>query len=55
MGFDKHWEDYNFRNKCGLNVPQFYREKTFTFAEVKRIAEFSYNAGVEDVLKEREE
>ena len=51
MNFEDHWEDYYFRNKCGLNVPQFYRIKTFTFEEVKKIAKFAYRAGLEDKPK----
>ncbi|MCG7852617.1 MAG: hypothetical protein MIO92_08855 [Methanosarcinaceae archaeon] len=51
MSFENHWEDYHFRQKCGLNVPQFYRTKTFDFKEVKKIAKFAYMAGLEDKAK----
>lgn len=51
MSFKDHWEDYNFRNKCGLEFPRFYRETTFSFEDVKRIAKHSYNAGFADAAK----
>jgi len=48
MSFEDHWQDYHFRKKCGLNVPQFYRDLTFSVKEAKHIARHAYNAGIED-------
>jgi len=48
MKFNDLWGDYHFRNKCGLNAPQFYKEKRFDLDEVRFIALQSYNAGVEE-------
>ena len=45
MSFEDYWADYRFKNKCGLNSPQFYHEKTFDFDEIKLIALHAYNAG----------
>ena len=48
MAFKDHWEDYNFREMCDLNAPDFHREKSYNIAEVKRIALHAYEAGVQD-------
>ncbi len=49
MSFEDHWEGYNFRNKCNLNAPAFYRPQVFDINEVKSIALHAYNAGQEDI------